>query len=106
MVLKKWRQRRASIRELNANRDELYQEYLKLCEQDKQLRANQPPAYQDLLLRGSGESIRTSDSWSRRSILIESLNGGSRPATLMEGREESANGAGSENERLGDLRIV
>jgi hypothetical protein len=37
MVLKKWRQRRASIRELKANPDELYKEYLKLCAQDKQL---------------------------------------------------------------------
>jgi hypothetical protein len=93
MVLKKWRQRRASIRELKANSDELYKEYLKLCAQDKQLRANQPPAYQDVLGR-SRESISTSDSRSRRSTLMGSLNGGSRPATLMEEREERANGDG------------
>jgi hypothetical protein len=96
MVLKKWRQRRASIRELRANPDDTYKEYLKLCAQDKQRRANQPPAYQDVL-RGSGDSLSSSgsqgglDGRSRGSTIASSM-GGSRPATLMEEPEERTNG--------------
>jgi hypothetical protein len=68
MVLKKWRQRRASIRELRANSDDMYKEYLKLCAQDKQLRANQPPQYEDAL-RGIGTSLSSDVSGSRNNEL-------------------------------------
>jgi hypothetical protein len=94
MVLKKWRQRRASIRELRANSDDMYKEYLKLCAQDKQLRANQPPQY-DGALRGSGTSLSGDGSGSRinelqtqarrsRGSTACSMMGNSRPAILME----------------------
>lgn len=94
MVLKKWRQRRASIRELRAHPDDTYKEYLKLCALDKQLRANQPPQYGEAL-RGSGTSLSSDGSGSRRNELhgqdmrsrgstIGSSMGGSRPATLIE----------------------
>lgn len=59
MVLKKWRARRDSIRELRRNSDETHKEYLKLCAQDQQLRQSQPPQYEDVL-RGSGVSISSS----------------------------------------------
>lgn len=87
MVLKKWRQRRASIRELRAHPDDTYKEYLKLCTQDKKLRANQPPAYQDVL-RGSGDSLSSSGSQGldmrSRGSTIGSSMAGSRPTTLFE----------------------
>jgi hypothetical protein len=82
MVFKKWRQRRASIRELRANPDDTYKEYLKLCALDKKLRANQPPQYGEVL-RGSGESISTNDSRSRGSTIGTQMSN-SRPATLLE----------------------
>jgi len=98
MVLKKWRQRRASIRELKANSDDTYKEYLKLCAQDKQIRANQPPRYDDVL-RGSGTSLSSDGSGNRTNELLSqatrsrgsttgSLMSSSRPATLMEERQE------------------
>jgi hypothetical protein len=91
MVLKKWRQRRASIRELRANSEDNYKEYLKLCAQDKQIRANQPPRYDDVL-RGSGTSLSSDGSGSQvtrsRGSTTGSLMGGPRPATLMEERGE------------------
>jgi len=58
MVLKKWRQRRQSIRELKLHDAEIRQEYNRLREMDKQIRASnsQPPQYGDSLA-SSGETV-------------------------------------------------
>jgi len=92
MVLKKWRARRQSIRELRRNSDETHKEYLKLCAQDAQLRLSQPPQYEDVL-RGSGVSISSGESGRSRGTSFAGSQG-SNLATgmLMEQGSERREG--------------
>lgn len=87
MVLKKWRARRDSIRELRRNSDETHKEYLKLCAQDQQLRQSQPPQYEDVL-RGSGVSISSSQ--------MSGGSGGTSFAGTGAGRPEQGERNGSD----------
>lgn len=62
MVLKKWRQRRQSVRELRQKDAEMREEYNRLREMDRRIKegmtptSSQPPSY-DQGISGSGESV-------------------------------------------------